>query len=259
VRVSGVHAHALGRRVLLLGGTSEIGLAVVRELQAHGPREVALVGRDGERLEEAAAALREAGCARTIAVELDAEQTERHGELLERTIEELGGVDVAILAAGVLGERGGLPADVEQALEVLRVNAVGAGSLLLHTAQLMRDRGGGAIAVLSSVAAERPRRANAVYGASKAALDALARGLGDELEDEDEGVRILVVRPGFVRTRMTSGLEPAPLATTPQAVAAAVYAGLDGRAQVIWVPRPLRLLMLLMKLLPRPVFRRIKQ
>jgi decaprenylphospho-beta-D-erythro-pentofuranosid-2-ulose 2-reductase len=164
---------------------------------------------------------------------------------------------VAILAAGVLGERGGLPADVERALEVLRVNAVGAGSLLLHTARLMRDRGGGAIAVLSSVAAERPRRANAVYGASKAALDALARGLGDELEDE--GVRILVVRPGFVRTRMTSGLEPAPLATTPQAVAAAVYAGLDGRAQVIWVPRPLRLLMLLMKLLPRPVFRRIKQ
>jgi decaprenylphospho-beta-D-erythro-pentofuranosid-2-ulose 2-reductase len=244
--------------VLLLGGTSEIGLAIVRELQAHGPREVALVGRDGERLQEAAAALREAGCARTIAVEFDAEQTERHGELLERTIEDLGGVDLAILAAGVLGERGGLPADVDAALEVLRVNVVGAGSLLLQTARLMRARGGGAIVVLSSVAAERPRRANVVYGASKAALDALARGLGDELEDDD-GVRILVVRPGFVRTRMTSGLQPAPLATTPQAVAEAVYTSLDGRAQVVWVPGPLRFLMLLMKLLPRPVFRRIKQ
>jgi len=111
--------------------------------------------------------------------------------------------------------------------------------------------------VLSSVAAERPRRGNAVYGASKAGLDSLAQSLADDLHDE--GVRILVVRPGFVRSRMTQGLKPAPLATTPDAVAAAVLAGLDGRAQTIWTPRALRLLMLVMRMVPRPLFRRIEQ
>ncbi len=258
--MSAARAHALGRRVLLLGGTSEIGLAIVRELQAHGPREVALVGRDGERLRAAAAALQEAGAARAFPVVLDAVDADRHGDALTRAVVELGGVDLVILAVGVLGARGALPSpsgDLGEAVGSLRVNALGAGSLLLHAAQLMRDRGGGAIVVLSSVAAERPRRANAVYGAGKAALDALARGLGDELQEE--GVRVLVVRPGFVRTRMTSGLQPAPLATTPEAVAHAVYESLDGRAQVVWVPRPLRFLMLAVKLLPRPIFRRMKQ
>jgi decaprenylphospho-beta-D-erythro-pentofuranosid-2-ulose 2-reductase len=162
-----------------------------------------------------------------------------------------------VLAVGALGERGGMPADVGSAVSLLELNTVGAGSLLLHAAGLMRDRGGGTVIVLSSVAAERPRRANAVYGASKAGIDALARGIGDDIEDE--GVRVLVVRPGFVRTRMTAGLQPAPLATTPEAVAIAVQAGIDGRAQTIWVPRPLRWLMLVIRLLPRPVFRRLKQ
>ncbi len=250
-------ARSLGRRVLVLGGTSEIGLAITLELQAHAPREVALVARDAAGLGEAAAALLQAGCPTVLTFELDAQDTDSHGEVLERAITELGGVDVAILAVGLLGERGGMPSDIPAALALMRVNAVGAGSLLMQTARLMRERGGGAIVVLSSVAAERPRRANAVYGASKAALDALARGLGDDLEDD--GVRILVVRPGFVRTRMTAGLEPAPLASTPEAVATAVYAAIDGRAQTIWVPRTLRWLMLVMRLLPRPLFRRLKQ
>ena len=89
--------------------------------------------------------------------------------------------------------------------------------MLMHSAERLRRAGGGSIVVLSSVAAERPRRANAVYGASKAGLDSLAQALGDELREE--GVRVLVVRPGFVKTRMTEGLEAAPLATTPEAVA----------------------------------------
>jgi decaprenylphospho-beta-D-erythro-pentofuranosid-2-ulose 2-reductase len=177
--------------------------------------------------------------------------------MLERAAGELGGADIVLLAVGQLGERGGMPADIPAAVELLGVNAVGAGSLLLHAAQIVRAGGGGAIVVLSSVAAERPRRANAVYGASKAALDSLARGLGDDLQDE--GVRVLVVRPGFVHTRMTAGLQPAPLASTPEVVARSVVDGLDGSAQTIWVPRPLRWLMLVMRQVPRSVFRRMKQ
>jgi len=255
--VSAARTWSTGRRVLVLGGTSEIALAIVAELQARAPREVALLGRDSQALEQAAERLRQSGVARAIALELDALQTDRHGEVLERAIAELGGADIVVLAVGQLGERGGMPADVSAAVGLLEVNTVGAGSLLLESAQRLRAGAGGAIVVLSSVAAERPRRANAVYGASKAGLDALARGIGDDLQDE--GVRVLVVRPGFVHTRMTKGLQPAPLSTTPQVVARAVVDGLDGRAQTIWVPGPLRWLMLVMRHLPRPLFRRMKQ
>jgi decaprenylphospho-beta-D-erythro-pentofuranosid-2-ulose 2-reductase len=255
--VSGGHIHSTGRRVMVLGGTSEIALAIVRELQSQAPREVALLGRDVDGLASAASELSAAGCQRTITFELDARATDRHAAVLERAFAELGGADIVVLAVGLLGERGGLPSDIGAAVEVLDVNLVGAGSLLMHCASVLRDARGGSIVVLSSVAAERPRRANAVYGASKAGLDALARGLGDDLQDE--GVRVLVVRPGFVHTRMTQGLSPAPLSTTPEVVARAVREGLDGGAQTIWVPGPLRWLMLIMRYLPRPIFRRMKQ
>ena len=243
--------------MVVLGGSSEIALAIVRELQRVSPREVSLIGRDHAHLAKAADELRDAGCERVSSRVLDARATDAHGRTLEDAFAELGGADIAIVAVGVLGERGGLPADVEGAVDVLRVNAVGAGSLLMHTAAHMRDAGGGTVIVLSSVAAERPRRANPAYGASKAALDALAQALADALHDHH--VRVLVVRPGFVHTRMTRGLEPAPLACTPQDVARAVVQGLERGAQTVWAPRRLRYVMLATRMLPRAIFRRIER
>jgi short-subunit dehydrogenase len=165
--MSGSSAGSAGRRVIVLGGTSEIALACVRELQSREPREVALLGRDREALGLAGEKLRAQGVGRVIELELDALDTQRHEEVIGRAFEELGG-----------GET---------------------------------------------------------------------------------GVRVLVVRPGFVRTRMTSGLAPAPLATTPEAVAEVVRGGLESGAHTVWAPRALRLPMLLMRMLPRPIFRRIKQ
>jgi decaprenylphospho-beta-D-erythro-pentofuranosid-2-ulose 2-reductase len=254
--LSARHAGSTGRRVIVLGGSSEIGLAIVHELQRRAPREVALVGRDGGALERAAERLRAAGCAGVVTLELDALDLPRHGEVVARAFDALGGADLAILAVGVLGERDGLAGDVAGAVNVLQVNTLGAGSLMLHAAAALRDARGGALVVLSSVAAERPRRANAVYGASKAGLDALGRGLDETLREA--GVRVLVVRPGFVRTRMTAGLAPAPLATTPEAVAGAVVHGLDRDARIVWAPAALRWLMLVLRLLPRPLFRRLE-
>ena len=250
-------ARAGGRRVLVLGGSSEIALAIVRELQRMAPREVALVGRDRERLDNAARALRGTGVERVISRELDARATETHEGIIESALAELGGADMAILAVGVLGERGGLPDDIDAAVDVLHVNVVGAGSLLMRTATYMRAQGGGTLIVLSSVAAERPRRANPAYGASKAALDALSQALADALHDER--VRVLVVRPGFVHTRMTRGLEAAPLACAPEDVARAVVGGLGSSAHTIWVPARLRYAMLLLRMLPRALFRRIER
>jgi decaprenylphospho-beta-D-erythro-pentofuranosid-2-ulose 2-reductase len=248
---------ASGARVVVVGGTSEIALAIVRELQSRAPRDVVLAGRDPRGLERAVAELLAAGCPSVSALELDALQTGSHEQVVAEAFNRLGGVDIAILAVGVLGERGGLPDDVAGAIEVLQVNAVGAGSLLIELARRLRDDGGGALVVLSSVAAERPRRANVVYGASKAALDSLAQGLGDALHDE--GVRVLVVRPGFVHTRMTQGLEPAPLASTAAEVAAVVVRGLDREAHTVWAPPRLRWLMLIARMLPRALFRRMRQ
>jgi decaprenylphospho-beta-D-erythro-pentofuranosid-2-ulose 2-reductase len=246
-----------GRRVLVLGGSSEIALAIVCELQARGPRDVALVGRDARALGSAARELTAAGCPRVSTFELDALDLGRHEEVLERAFRELGGADIVVLAIGVLGERGGLPEDVTAASAVLQVNLVGAGSLMMHAARRLRDEGGGTIIVLSSVAAERPRRANVVYGASKAGLDSLARGLGDALYEHD--VHVLVVRPGFVETKMTRGLDAAPLTSTPRAVAGVVVGGLERGAHTVWVPRTLRWLMFMMRLIPRRLFRTIKQ
>jgi decaprenylphospho-beta-D-erythro-pentofuranosid-2-ulose 2-reductase len=250
-------AEAALQRVLVLGGTSEIGLAIVREVAARGPCEALLIGRDAGRLGEAARELQAAGCARALAFELDALAREQHAEVLDRAFAELGRVDLAIIAVGVLGERGGMPQDVDAAVELMDVDFVAAGSLLLNTVQRMVDAGCGTVAVLSSVAAERPRRANVVYGAAKAGLDALARGIGDDVQDS--GVRVLVVRPGFVHTKMTRGLQPAPLACAPQQVAGAVLDGLGGNAQVVWAPRSLRWVMLVIRHLPRFALRRLPQ
>ena len=255
--MSGAGAGAAGRRVVVLGGTSEIALAIVRELQGRAPREVALLGRDPDALARAAEYLTSAGCTTTLTFELDARDLDRHEQLVSEAVDKLGGADIVILAVGVLGERGGLPDDTSGALDVLQVNVVGAGSLLIHSARRLREQGAGTLIVLSSVAGERTRATNVVYGASKAGLDALAQGLGDALHDA--GVRVLVVRPGFVHTRMTRGLAPAPLATTPQALARVVVDGLDHGAHTVWAPPALRWLMISVRMLPRPLFRRLKQ
>ncbi len=255
--VSGAGAGSAGRRVVVLGGTSEIALAIVRELHSRDPREVALVGRDPGALARVAEDLTGAGCPRALTFELDARDLDRHEQVIGEAFDGLGGADIVILAVGILGERGGLPDDISRALEVLQVNVVGAGSLLIHCARRLRAQGAGTLVVLSSVAGERARAANVVYGASKAGLDALAQGLGDALRDD--GVRVLVVRPGFVHTRMTQGLQPAPLATTPQALARVVVDGLERRSHTVWAPPALRWLMIAVRMLPRPFFRRLKQ
>lgn len=243
------------RRVLLLGGTSEIGLAIVRRLAVDGPVVPVLLGRDEAGLRAAAASLESVGVGPCEVLVADADDLGAHGPTLDTAFAGPGGIDIAVLAVGVLGGQEGLQTPHDEALDVLRVNVVGAGSLLLHALRRLEAQGRGALIVLSSVAAERPRASNAVYGAAKSALDALGQGLADATAGS--GVRVLTVRPGFVTTRMTAGLDPAPLSTTPQAVAEATIAALGGRAHTIWVPGTLRWMFMILRHLPRPIFRRL--
>jgi decaprenylphospho-beta-D-erythro-pentofuranosid-2-ulose 2-reductase len=243
------------QRVLLLGGTSEIGLAIVRRLAFDAPVRPYLLGRDPDRLTAALGDLERTGSSAGGLERLDADELDSHSEVLGRAFERLGGVDVAVLAIGVLGAQAGLDADPAEATEVMRANFVGCGSLLLECMRRMRAQGHGTLVVLSSVAAERPRSGNAIYGAAKAGLDSLAQGLADA--EAGSGVRVLVVRPGFVTTRMTAGLEPAPFSTTPEAVADATVRALGTGAHTIWVPGRLRAVFAVLRHLPRAIYRRL--
>jgi len=146
---------------------------------------------------------------------------------------------------------------------MIETNFTGQVTTLLAVAGYLRAQRQGTIVVLSSVAAVRPRRANFVYGSTKSALDAFARGLADSLHGS--GVRVVLVRPGFVTGRMTSGLPPAPLATTPEKVGAATAAALRGRRtargrrEAVWVPAAMAGLAVGFRLIPRPLWRRVSR
>jgi decaprenylphospho-beta-D-erythro-pentofuranosid-2-ulose 2-reductase len=164
---------------------------------------------------------------------------------------------MVISAAGILVPQAEVERDVRRAAEMVETNFTGHVTSLLAIATRMRTQGRGTIVVLSSVAAVRPRKANFVYGSAKAGLDAFARGLADSLHGT--GVRVVLARPGFVTGRMTAGMSPAPLATTPEQVGAATAAALRGGKTAVWIPAPLGGLALALRLVPRPAWRRISR
>jgi decaprenylphospho-beta-D-erythro-pentofuranosid-2-ulose 2-reductase len=164
--------------------------------------------------------------------------------------------DLVIAATGVLIPQEQVERDVRLAATMIETNFTGHVTALLAFGEAMRRRGSGTIVVLSSIAAVRPRKFNSVYGATKAGLDAFARGYADSLHGT--GVRVLLVRPGFVSGRMTQGMKPAPLATTPEAVGAATASALAAGKSVVWVPGSLVGLATVLKLIPRPVWRKLK-
>jgi decaprenylphospho-beta-D-erythro-pentofuranosid-2-ulose 2-reductase len=248
---------ALGavQSILVLGGSSEIGVAVATELARPRRATVVLAGRHPDDLERCAGDLLRAGAGRVETLPFDADDTDSHEALVDKVVALIGDVDVVILAFGVLGDQSRDEAGGGGAVRTARTNYVGAVSVGLPIARRLREQGHGTIVVLSSVAGERVRRSNFIYGSSKAAVDGFAQGLGDALAGSGAGV--LVVRPGWVASQMTAGMQPAPLGTTPAAVAAAVATGLRQGRQVIWVPAVLRWVMVVMRHLPRPLWRRV--
>jgi decaprenylphospho-beta-D-erythro-pentofuranosid-2-ulose 2-reductase len=239
-------------RVLLLGGTSEIGLAILAALGLPASAEVILAGRDEQRLAAAGKEL----SVQVRTVPYNALETGSHQAFVDGLFAD-GHLDLVVSAAGVLVPQADLERDVRRAAEMIETNFTGHVSTLLAVAARMRAQGRGTIVVLSSVAAVRPRKANPVYGSAKAGLDAFARGLTDLLHGT--GVRVLLVRPGFVTGRMTAGMPPAPLATTPEAVGKATAAALRRGQATVWVPPSLAGLALALRLVPRPLWRRISR
>ena len=239
--------------VLLLGGTSEIGLAVVEAFANDRPMRVVLAGRSSARLDEAKVRVEKLGCA-VETVDFDARALDTHADVIRKAFAS-GDVDVAIVAFGLLGDAEKAWTEVDAAVELATVNYTAAVAVGVGLGERMREQGHGAIVALSSVAGERPRRSNFVYGSTKAGLDAFYTGLTEALRPD--GVGVTVVRPGFVHSRMTEGHTPAPFSTTPEAVAAVVVDAVRNRKEQVWAPKPLRAVMSVLRHLPRPVFRQL--
>jgi decaprenylphospho-beta-D-erythro-pentofuranosid-2-ulose 2-reductase len=249
-------ALGLPQSVLVLGGTSQIGVTTAAALAERRARTVVLGARDPARAAEAAERLRAAGAETVEAVRFDAsDDPEAHERFADEVFDRFGDIDLVLVVFGVLGDSERAAADGPAATELARTNYLGAVSALVPIARRMRAQGHGALVVLSSVAGERVRKSNFVYGSSKAGLDGFAQGLGDWLAGS--GVHVMVVRPGFVETKMTAGLDPAPLSTTADAVAEAILDGLARGSHTVWVPSALRWVMAALRHLPRPVFRRL--
>jgi decaprenylphospho-beta-D-erythro-pentofuranosid-2-ulose 2-reductase len=249
---------ALGspQSVLVLGGGSDIAAAIVRALVRDRARRVVLAGRKPERFEPLVEELRALGAEAVDLCEFDALVVDEHERVMDQAFDELDDIDLAIVAFGVHGPRGEAQLEHDGALDVVTTNFVGAVSVLLPLARRMVEQGHGAIVVLSSVAGERGRKKNFVYGSSKAGLDAFCEGLAARLAGS--GVHLMVVRPGFVRTKLTSGFQAAPLATSAEDVAEATVDGLRRRADVVWVPAAVRWVMSFLRHVPRAVFRRLE-
>ncbi len=241
--------------VLVLGGASEIAQAVVAKLVPGRCRTVVLAGRPSERLDAAAEAARAAGADVVETVSFDTTDLAGTPTVIEDLFSRFGDIDLVLATAGILGDQEDLESDPLAAAELITTNFTGLAAALLAAAGRMRAQGHGRIVVLSSVAGDRPRKANYIYGSTKSGLDAFAQGLGDSLVGS--GVGVTVVRPGFVVGRMTEGMDPAPFATTPEAVADAVVAGIASGADVVYAPPVLRWVFAVMRQLPRAVWRRM--
>lgn len=238
--------------IVLLGGTSEIGRAIVDELLSPSTRTLVLACRRPDEADPE----RFARDGLDVVVEaFDAAATDTHDGFARRLASTYGDIDVVVLAFGVLGDQSEFDDDPQAAAAAVHINYTGGVAASLAFAGVMRRQGHGHLVVLSSVAGERTRAANFVYGSSKAGLDAFAQGLGDSLTGT--GVQVTVVRPGFVHTRMTRGMKSAPFATTPRVVAETAVAGMRTGRHTVWAPGILRYVFSVLRHVPRPVFKRL--
>ncbi|MEU0531946.1 SDR family NAD(P)-dependent oxidoreductase [Amycolatopsis tolypomycina] len=262
--------------VLVLGGRSEIGLAVAKRLVSGDFRRFVLAARPGADLTGEVAALREAGAETVETAEFDADDLAAHGPFLDKVAAEHGPLDTVVLAFGILGDQARAERDAAHAAAIVHTDYVAQVGVLTHAANLLRAQGHGRLVVFSSVAGVRVRRANYVYGSAKAGLDGFASGLADALHSDNRGsapgrglrhpgprkrrgsgVQLLLVRPGFVIGRMTEGMTPAPFSSTPDQVAEATVAALRRGRGVVWVPGMLRPVFFAMRLLPRAIWRKL--
>lgn len=239
---------------VILGGSSAMARAFARALAARGAG-VILAGRDGEDLAATAADCRLRGAALAEAMEFDARDPAGFAAILDRLAGLEGTISAAVFT-GSMPPQAEIDADPSLIEGVVADSFTGPARFLAALAPLLEDRGGGTVVGVGSVAGDRGRLGNYVYGAAKAAFHTYLSGLRNRLGRS--GAHVVTVKPGFVDTAMTWGLPGLFLVAPPGAVAEAILRAVDRRRNVIYVPGFWRLIMLIIRAIPEPVFRRMK-
>lgn len=241
-------------KILIVGATSGMAEALGRLYAARGAG-LYLLAREGDRLEALAADLRVRGANVEGWATFEADAFDSHAAILDKAVAILGGLDLAILAQGVLGDQAKAQASAAVSLREIQVTALSVVSFATPIANLMEAQGKGTLAVFSSVAGDRGRQSNYVYGASKALVTAFCSGLRNRLAHRN--VHVLTIKPGFIATPMTAHLRQGPLFISADRAAALIARAIDRRKDVAYIPGFWRLIMLVIRHIPEAVFKRL--
>jgi short-subunit dehydrogenase len=261
-RTPGAEPHA-PKRILVLGATSGIAEACVRLWAARGDS-LYLVARNADRLAAVAADARTRGALQVDTAVANLDDTAAHPEMLAHAINALGGLDIAFLTLGVLGDQTEAERNFAVASQILHTNFTAPVSLLTWLANYTAQRHAGTLAVLSSVAGERGRKSNYVYGSSKAGLTAFVDGLRNRIDRD--GVRVMTIKPGPVRTAMTENMKGSAKFADVEVVAATLVKAIDGKKSrkgkasgpdVVYVPGIWRIIMAVIRLIPESIFKKL--
>ncbi len=243
-------------RTVLLGATKGMGRALARKMAERGER-LFLLGRHEEELERSARDLEARGASGSVGnAPCDLESPEGFATALATARSSLGGVDRVVVTAGLFAQQDELEADPVLAGRLVTVNFTNTMLFCEAARHLLLEQGGGTLCVFSSVAGERGRKPVVIYGASKAGLSRYLEGLDHKYRAA--GLRVVTVKPGFVKTGMTEGLAPPPFAGEPEEVAEVVLDAIDRGTPVVYAPGAWRLVMAVIRHLPRVVMRRVK-
>jgi decaprenylphospho-beta-D-erythro-pentofuranosid-2-ulose 2-reductase len=240
------------KNILVLGATSSIAIATMRWYAARGAK-FYLVARNKEKLRVVAADLQVRGAAEVHTCVLDLDNTDRHALMLEDADSKLQGIGIALIAHGVLGDQAEAEQDYRAAERVLRTNVLSSISLITWLANYFVAKQSGTIAAISSVAGDRGRKSNYVYGTSKAALTTFLQGVRNRVDRE--GVNVLTIKPGFVATPMTAHLPQGILFATPEKVAQGIARAIEQHKDVVYIPKFWRVIMAVIRVLPESVFK----
>ncbi len=244
--------------VVVFGGSSDIARAVTKKLCLVRTHTVILAGRDQQLLDDAVTEAEEYGATKTDTVLFDASDPAAAAQVVSEAFDKVGDrVDLVVMAVGTLGHQPSDENDAAGAALMVSVNVTWPVAALAEIRRRLVDQGSGRILVMSSVAALRVRRVNYLYSGAKAGLDRICVGLAQSLEGT--GVRLQLLRPAVVRTKMTVGMPQPPFTTGPNEVADNVLRGLAREELVIWSPPVLRYVSVLTRLLPTPLWRRVAE
>lgn len=242
------------KRILIIGATSAIAEATARLWAARGAT-LFLVGRNAARLEAVASDLRVRGAAAVTSFAMDACDTAAHAAMLEASRDAMGGLDVALIAHGSLPDQKACEVSVELTLKEIDTNALSVIALATRLAEIFEKQGCGTLAVISSVAGDRGRQSNYVYGAAKGMVSLFMQGLRNRLAKK--GVQVLTIKPGFVDTPMTAAFPKGALWAKPEAIARGIARAVEYGADEVYLPGFWRLIMTIIRLVPERVFKRL--